>query len=94
MKIPNAAIVATRPINNITSLHSVRRWLLTRTYATQNTTGASSATASKRRSVTPFNDDGYVAWTDLSAGEKAARATQQSFNFGMVIVGLVLTVGL
>jgi len=29
----------------------------------------------------------------LSAGEKTARATQQTFNFGMVVVGVVLTGG-
>jgi import inner membrane translocase subunit TIM21 len=43
--------------------------------------------------VTPFNDDGFTPWNELSTGEKAARATQQSFNFGFVVVGLVLTVG-
>ncbi|KAK3319325.1 TIM21-domain-containing protein [Apodospora peruviana] len=54
---------------------------------------ASTSNESKRRAVTPFNDDGHVPWTNLSAGEKTARATQQTFNFGMVIVGLVLTGG-
>lgn len=53
---------------------------------------ASDAPASKRRAVTPFNDDGHVPWTELSAGEKTGRAVQQTVNFGMVIVGLVLTV--
>lgn len=43
--------------------------------------------------MTPFNDNGYVPWNELSAGEKASRATQQTFNFGLVIVGLVLTGG-
>ncbi|KAK5660468.1 hypothetical protein OQA88_13015 [Cercophora sp. LCS_1] len=46
-----------------------------------------------RRAVTPLNDDGRVPWTDLSAGEKTGRAVQQTFNFGMVIVGMVLTGG-
>ena len=41
--------------------------------------------------MTAFNDDGRVAWGDLSAGEKAARTTQQTFNFGMIILGTVLT---
>ncbi|KAM7220952.1 TIM21 domain containing protein [Rhypophila decipiens] len=54
---------------------------------------ATSNTESKRRAVTPFNDDGHVPWSNLSAAEKTARATQQTFNFGMVIVGLVLTGG-
>jgi len=64
-----------------------------RFYATQNTAG-SSTPSSKRRAVTPFNDDGHVPWTELSGGEKTARAAQQTFNFGMVIVGFVLTVRL
>ncbi|KAK6193167.1 hypothetical protein LQW54_012737 [Pestalotiopsis sp. IQ-011] len=61
-----------------------------RSYATQNDPGSA---ASKRRAVTPFNDDGHVPWRDLSAGEKAGRATQQTFNFGLVAVGAVLTGG-
>lgn len=47
---------------------------------------------SKRRAVTPFNDDGHVPWAQLSVGEKAGRAVQQSFNFGLVILGVVMTV--
>ncbi|KAK1774716.1 mitochondrial import inner membrane translocase [Copromyces sp. CBS 386.78] len=49
---------------------------------------------SKRRAVTPFNDDGHVPWTQLSATEKAGRAVQQSFNFGLVILGVVMTGGI
>ncbi|XXG94253.1 mitochondrial import inner membrane translocase subunit tim21 [Hypoxylon texense] len=60
------------------------------TYATQR---SSNNAASKRRAVTPFNDDGFVPWHQLSAAEKASRATQQTFNFGLVIVGVVLTGG-
>ncbi|ETS83278.1 Mitochondrial import inner membrane translocase subunit tim-21 [Pestalotiopsis fici W106-1] len=60
-----------------------------RSYATQNNPGSTS----KRRSVTPFNDDGHVPWQDLSGAEKTARATQQTFNFGLVVVGAVLTGG-
>ncbi|KAK1752107.1 mitochondrial import inner membrane translocase subunit tim21 [Echria macrotheca] len=51
------------------------------------------ATQQSRKAVTPFNDDGRVPWTHLSMGEKTGRAAQQTFNFGMVIVGLVLTGG-
>lgn len=67
--------------------------VISRAYATQNSLGAAPAPGPRRRTVTPFNDDGFVPWNQLSAGEKAARATQQSFNFGMIIAGLVLTVG-
>ncbi|KAI0890201.1 import inner membrane translocase subunit tim-21, mitochondrial [Annulohypoxylon maeteangense] len=66
--------------------------LLYRGYATQQGLGNNSA-ASKRRAVTPFNDDGNVPWHQLSVGEKASRATQQTFNFGVVVVGLVLAGG-
>lgn len=41
--------------------------------------------------MTPFNDDGHVPWTDLSGAEKTARAAQQTFNFGFILVGVGLT---
>jgi len=41
--------------------------------------------------VTPFNDDGRVPWGQLSGGEKVARTTQQGFNFGLILIGAVLT---
>ncbi|KAL2131261.1 hypothetical protein VTI74DRAFT_5316 [Chaetomium olivicolor] len=62
-----------------------------RSYATQHQ--QSTGSESRRRAVTPFNDDGHVPWSELSAGEKTGRAAQQTFNFGMVILGLVLTGG-
>jgi len=71
---------------------SSRALVSPRRYSTHNTLG-SSAPAARRKAVTPFNDDGHVPWTELSAGEKTARAAQQTFNFGMVIVGIALTVG-
>lgn len=46
---------------------------------------------SKRRAVTVINDTGRVPWTQLSLGEKAARTTQQTFNVGLVLLGLGLT---
>jgi import inner membrane translocase subunit TIM21 len=64
-------------------------------YATQTGLGTSSgAPRPRRKAVTAFNDDGRVAWGDLSAREKAARTTQQTFNFGFIILGAVLTVSL
>lgn len=45
----------------------------------------------RRRSVTVVNDTGAVPWKDLSLGEKAARTTQQSFNLGIVLLGIGLT---
>jgi import inner membrane translocase subunit TIM21 len=71
----------------------LRPLLATRLYATQTglgTTGASSRP--RRKAVTAFNDDGRVAWGDLSPREKVARTTQQTFNFGLILVGAALTV--
>ncbi|KAI1324175.1 import inner membrane translocase subunit tim-21, mitochondrial [Xylariaceae sp. FL0255] len=64
----------------------LRPLIAQRAYATRPATNQN-----KRRAVTPFNDDGFVPWSDLSAAEKASRATQQSFNFGLVIVGFAMT---
>ncbi|KAL3470151.1 TIM21-domain-containing protein [Aspergillus californicus] len=61
------------------------------TYATQGDLGRGSAP--RRRNVTVLSDDGRYAWGDLSGREKAARATQQSVNFVVVVAGAVLTGG-
>lgn len=58
-----------------------------RLYATQNTSGRPT-----RRSITVTSDDGRYHWSELSTGEKAARSTQQSFNFLFVTAGAVGTV--
>lgn len=89
-----SSLLALRPASSLgaSSPSTCAARLLSRSYATQNSLGTTPTPGPRRRTVTPFNDDGRVAWKDLSAGEKTARATQQSFNFGLVIVGLVLTV--
>ena len=78
----------------VVSVHRARRLDLTSLcgYATQTSLGATST--KRRRAVTVVNDDGRVKWGDLSLGEKFARTTQQTFNFGIILAGLVLTVGL
>ncbi|KAJ8122135.1 hypothetical protein ONZ43_g1595 [Nemania bipapillata] len=81
-----------RPITASSITPPLRTLLVQRSYATNRDLGKNSAT-SRRRSVTPFNDNGFVPWSELSVLEKASRATQQSFNFGVIIVGLVLTGG-
>ncbi|KAI0817342.1 import inner membrane translocase subunit tim-21 [Xylaria sp. FL0064] len=81
-----------RPISASSIVLPLRPLLVQRSYATHQDT-VKKSTVSRRRVVTPFNDDGFVPWSDLSAAEKASRATQQSFNFGIVVVGLVLTGG-
>lgn len=89
MKPTTSALLRPLPALNASSLIA-KPLLIPRRFAT---TQQSSSAESRRRAVTPFNDDGHVPWTQLSAGEKTARATQQTFNFGMVIVGLVMTGG-
>ena len=72
---------------------TLRPILAARLYATQTGLGTTSgAPRPRRKTVTPFNDDGRVAWGELSAGEKAARTTQQTFNFSFILLGAVLTV--
>ena len=53
-----------------------------------------SSASSRRKAVTVLSDDGATPWTDLSTGEKAARTAQQTFNFGLVIVGACMTGGI
>lgn len=66
----------------------LRRLASHRYYATSKTLAGTTKTSS-RKQVTIGNDDGSVPWGQLSAGEKAARTTQQTFNFGVIIAGAV-----
>ena len=59
-------------------------------YATSNDLGGGKAIS--RKQVTVRNDDGRVQWQDLTVGEKAARTTQQTFNLGIILLGLGMTV--
>lgn len=93
MMKPTTSLLAIRPTTILGAPPALRSLFVPRHYySTQNSLGTTATPGPKRRTVTPFNDDGFVPWNELSAGEKAARATQQSFNFGMILVGLVLTV--
>lgn len=88
---PTSTVPAIRIVAKSTIRQSARL-LFARAYATQTGLGSAATPKPKRKGVTPFNDTGFVPWSELSAAEKAARATQQSYNFGLIIVGLVLTV--
>ena len=59
-----------------------------RRYATSNTL-AGTINSSSRKQVTVGNDDGRIPWGQLSTGEKVARTTQQTFNFGVILAGAV-----
>jgi len=84
-----------RPLFFIRCPHSLRPILAARLYATQTGLGTTNATRRPRRkAVTAFNDDGSVPWGDLSVNEKAARTTQQTFNFSFIVLGAILAVGL
>lgn len=63
------------------------------TCAASTSSTPNDAAAPRRRAVTVVNDTGRVPWTSLSPAEKIARTTQQSFNFGIVALGVVLTGG-
>ncbi|CAL8580679.1 mitochondrial import inner membrane translocase subunit tim21 [Xanthoria parietina] len=62
-----------------------------RCYATQDTLG--KVPKASRKQITVANDDGRVNWKELSTTEKAARTTQQTFNLGVILTGLVMTGG-
>lgn len=65
-----------------------------RPYATQTSLGTTSpaSSGSKHKPVTVFNDDGRIRWGDLTPIEKAARTTQQTFNFTLIIGGAAATI--
>jgi mitochondrial import inner membrane translocase subunit TIM21 len=90
MKISPSTLAIRAPAALCPAAPQIRPFLL-RQYATQTSLGTTPQ-GPKRKKVTAFNDDGHVPWSELSTGEKASRATQQSFNFGMIITGIVLTV--
>ncbi|PFH56430.1 hypothetical protein XA68_16525 [Ophiocordyceps unilateralis] len=80
-----------RVIRSTASSSSVPLLVARRTYGSHTSLGATAAPKQRRRSITPFDDNGSVPWRELSATEKMARATQQSFNGGMIVIGLALT---
>lgn len=59
-----------------------------------HTSTSSPTPKPQRKSISLTGDTGQVRWSDLSPGEKAVRTTQQSFNFVVVLVGIVATVQL
>ncbi|KAF9870352.1 hypothetical protein CkaCkLH20_12199 [Colletotrichum karsti] len=85
----NTSAIAIRAPTTLGLAPRLQPFRLQRQYATQTGLGATASSKPKRRTVTPFNDTGAVPWADLSAGEKAARATQQTFNFGLILAGLL-----
>lgn len=64
-----------------------------RWYATHSDLGSQSSSRPSRKQITVLSDDGTYKWAELSGREKVARATQQSFNFLLVALGVVMTVG-
>lgn len=90
MKISTSSLAIRAPALS-PAAPQLRPFFLHRHYATQTSLGTTPQ-GPKRKKVTAFNDDGQVPWSELSAGEKASRATQQSFNFGMIVAGVILTV--
>ncbi|KAL2000778.1 hypothetical protein VTN02DRAFT_2643 [Thermoascus thermophilus] len=67
---------------------------VSRAYATQGSLGREgSASGPTRKQITVMSDDGRLRWSELTGKEKVARATQQSFNFMIVVIGAVMTGG-
>ena len=77
--LPSNHIILSRPLLS-----------LSRHYATSDSPGVQKSPT--RKQVTIRNDDGRVKWNELTLGEKAARTTQQTFNFGVILAGLAGTV--
>ncbi|KAG5301811.1 import inner membrane translocase subunit tim21 [Histoplasma ohiense] len=75
--------------------HTFKPWeALSRYYATQNSFGGASSSSNpqqSRKQITVASDDGRVRWGELSRREKAARATQQSANFLIIVIGAAMT---
>ena len=86
------AAVISQVLQQALSNRIIRRQCLSsavqRRYATSNTL-AGTGKPQSRKQVTIGNDDGRVPWGQLSTGEKAARTTQQMFNFGVILAGAV-----
>ncbi|EHY60956.1 Mitochondrial import inner membrane translocase subunit tim21 [Exophiala dermatitidis] len=74
--------------------HHCGRSIGQRHASTSTNTGSGSGTPSgpSRRAISVTSDDGRYNWSELSTGEKAARGTQQMFNFLLVSLGLVGTI--
>lgn len=93
--LPRATSNAATALFRTSSAAFPRTAQLARLYATYRDTGEGAgkgSSAPKRRGVTVLSDDGRYEWGELTRGEKVARATQQSVNFVVVLVGAVLTV--
>lgn len=93
--LPRATSNAAAALLRIRPTASPRTAQLARLYATHKDVGGGAekgSSTSKRRGVTVLSDDGRYQWGELTGREKVARATQQSVNFVVVLVGAVLTV--
>jgi hypothetical protein len=64
---------------------------VSRRRATQSSLGGTSGPT--RKQITVVSDDGRVKWGQLNAREKVARTTQKSFHLGIILTGVVMTVG-
>lgn len=78
------------PLPFIISSTKCTHQIFRRTVQTQGSLGQSAPSAPPaRKAVTVTSDDGRHKWADLSTREKAARSTQQSINFGLVVAAAV-----
>lgn len=92
-RINIATATSKRPYRKFLTHHHVRRALATHSSINNSIKASNSSTTNPpRKQITVLNDDGRVHWTKLTTREKVARATQQSFNAVIVLVGVLATV--
>lgn len=94
MTPPQLRPLATKAVYSRSAIHLLRPSVAHTTcrYATHSSLGGKPS-GPTRKQITVTTDDGRIRWGELSTREKAARATQQSVNFVVVLVGVIMTGG-
>ncbi len=94
MRLSSTEFVQASVYRSVRGLRSAKRPLFCPRRVARVYAARTAATNPGRKQVTVIGDDGRIDWQDLSTREKAARTTQQSFNFLVVIAGAIGTVRL
>jgi import inner membrane translocase subunit TIM21 len=89
--LPRASRLPSTLSTPTSSIGRLPRWYAT--HSGLGGQGTASSSGPRRKQISVISDDGRLRWSELSGKEKVARATQQSFNFMIVVIGVVMTVG-